>query len=275
MNVDESKLLKGQNEIVVLGKRATCETVVPMTESLKVGVDNIYQIQAVTGGSSCQAGAVSLSASGAPVDGTYHWYETAEDIEPIAGSTADTFTTPVLNKSKTYFVAAVNALGCEGARNAVKAEVVTYDPVSISETSLGILTSSYSTGNTWYFNDKVIPGATAQSISVKEAGAYKVEVAVGTCKTSSERQYVVTGLEETLSGITVYPNPADDEVSIRGLENIKVIKLISNTGQQLHSEMVNKRSVVTLDLKVYSSGLYLIKLIGKDNSVSTHKIIKR
>jgi hypothetical protein len=247
-----------------------------MTESLKVGVDNIYQIQNVTDGTSCQAGVVSLSASGAPVDGTYHWYETAEDIEPIAGSTANSFTTPVLNKSKTYFVAAVNALGCEGARSAVKAEVVAYDPVSISETSLGVLTSSYSTGNTWYFNDTVIPGATAQSISVTEAGTYKVEVAVGTCKTSSERQYVVTGgLEETLSGITVYPNPADDEISIRGLENIKVIKLISNTGQQLQSEMVNKRSVVTMDIKDYSSGLYLIKLIGKDNSVSTHKIMKR
>jgi len=275
LEVDESKLVQGQNEIVISGKRATCETVVPLLKSVKVTVDNLYQIQAVTGGTSCQAGSVTLSATGAPVDGMYHWYETSESVALISGSTGNSFTTPVLNKSKTYFVAAVNNFGCEGERKPVKAEVIIYDPVSISETSAGILTSNYATGNIWYLNDNEIPGATTQSIAVTESGMYKAEVIMGTCKSSSERQYVVTGLEEKSTGIGIYPNPVVEEVSIRGLENIKVIKLISSTGQQVHSEVVNNRSIVTLDMKEYPAGLYLIKLLDKNNSTSTHKIIKR
>jgi hypothetical protein len=73
--------------------------------------------------------------------------------EPIAGATGNSLQTPVLDKSKTYYVSAVNSFGCEGERKVVKAEVVKYEEVVISEVETGILSSSYVSGNVWYLND--------------------------------------------------------------------------------------------------------------------------
>ena len=69
---------------------------------------------------------------------------------PIAGQQSGEFITPVLTKTKTYYVAAVNSLGCESERVAVKA-VVSY-PNEVSLTLIDNLTlkSSHETGNQWY-----------------------------------------------------------------------------------------------------------------------------
>lgn len=274
IGIDETKLPLGENNILVYANRSSCDAV-PMMESVVVTRDNIYQVQSTVGGTSCQEGSVTLSASGAPENGSYNWYESLTATEPISGVSGNTYTTPVLDKTKAYYVSAVNELGCEGERMEVKAEVVKYDEIVITETEYGILTSSYTTGNIWYFNDKVIPGATSQTITVSESGTYKAEVTIGACKSSSERQFVVTGLEEVLSGISIYPNPVENEVLIRGLENTTTIKLVSNIGQQLQNVLVNGRSSVTLDMRDYPSGIYLVKLVDKNNSISTHKILKR
>jgi hypothetical protein len=111
--IDASKLVDGENSILVHAKRPTCDATVALAEPVKVVVDNIYKIQSVTEGSACQSGSVLLSASGAPSTGSYHWYESLAN-EPIVGETGSTLQTPVLDKSKTYYVSAVNSFGCEG-----------------------------------------------------------------------------------------------------------------------------------------------------------------
>lgn len=273
IGIDQTKLAFGENNMQVYAKRSTCDAV-PMMESLVVTREDIYKIQSTVGGTACQEGSVTLSASGAPVNGSYQWYESVTATEPISGVSGNTYTTPVLDKTKTYYVAAVNALGCEGDREEVKAEVVKYDEILITETSYGVLTSSYPTGNVWYFNDVVIPGATGQSIIASESGVYKAEVTLGECKTTDSYEFAVTGLEDVKSGITIYPNPVDDELTIQGFKHMKTLTLISNTGIQLQKLEISESSV-TLDMKMYPAGLYLIKLIGSNNSVSTFKVLKK
>ncbi len=273
IGIDETKLALGENDMLVYAKRSTCDAV-PMMESLVVTKDDIYQIQATTGGSACQEGSVTLSAVGAPENGSYNWYESISSIEPISGVSGNTYATPVLDKTKTYYVSAVNALGCEGERTEVKAEVVKYDEILITETAYGVLTSSYPSGNVWYFNDVVIPGATGQSITATESGVYKAEVTVGACKTIDSYEFVVTGLEDESLGITVYPNPVVDELIIQGLNKVKVITIVSNTGLQLQTLEVSESSA-KINMTNYPAGLYLIKLIGSNNAVSTFKVIKK
>src|SRR6476661_5163698 len=80
---------------------------------------------AVTAGSRCGAGSVSLSASGAPAGGSYRWYTVASGGTPIAGATGNVYTTPSLSASTLYYVSVVNSQGCESARTAVAATVNT------------------------------------------------------------------------------------------------------------------------------------------------------
>jgi hypothetical protein len=273
IGIDEAKLALGQNNLLIYAKRATCDAV-PLMEALAVTRDNIYQIQSAFATSACQQGSVTLSASGAPENGSYHWYESLSATEPISGVSGKTFTTPLLDKTKTYYVAAVNAIGCEGERTQIKAEVIKYDEILVTETTYGVLSSSYTTGNTWYVNDVLIPGAKSQSITVTQSGVYRVEVAIGNCKTSASYEFVVTGMERKDDGIEIYPNPVQEELTIQGLKNVHAIELISNIGLLIKTQEVKETSV-TMDMKNYPAGLYLVKLVGANNSVSTFKVIKK
>jgi gliding motility-associated-like protein/uncharacterized delta-60 repeat protein len=74
-----------------------------------------------TGGSSCTANSVSLSASGA-ANGEYRWYTVAVGGSPIAGETNSSFTTPALSATATYYVS-INNGSCESARVPVVATI--------------------------------------------------------------------------------------------------------------------------------------------------------
>jgi len=277
IGIDQSKLSVGDNNIIVFGKRASCDAT-PLLQTVSVKFDNVYQIQSVTNGTSCQEGAVSLMASGAPENGSYKWYESMESTDPISGSNSSSFNTPLLTKSRDYYVSAVNSLGCEGERKIVKAEVVQYEDVLISEPEYGVLTSTYSEGNVWYFNDAIIVGGNKQSIAADKSGVYKVEVTIGTCKTIDSYDFAVTAIEGNSSdGVSLYPNPVTTELTIdlRG-KKVASVNLISNTGVQLHNQNVSVgMENITLDMRSNPPGLYLVKLIGIDKSVSTYKIMKR
>lgn len=274
IGIDESKLTFGENTVMVFAKRNSCDAV-PLAQSLQIKVDEIYTIQSTTGGTSCQPGSVQLSASGSPTNGTYNWYESLNSAEPIAGFSGNVFQTPVLAKSRTYFVAAVNSFGCEGEREEVTADVINYDDAAIEEVQYGVIKSNYSTGNAWFRNDVLLPNVTGQTIQLTESGIYRLEVTIGSCKTTDEFEFVVTGIEEPGKGIALYPNPVDDELLINGLVNSKAVTLLSPTGSQLNHIELRDQSSVKINMKGYSSGLYLIKVIGTNKSISTYKIMKR
>lgn len=76
----------------------------------------------VTGADRCGAGTVTLHASGAPPLGTYRWYAATTGTTVLA--TGPDYTTPSLTTTKTYYVAMVNAFGCESSpRTAVTATI--------------------------------------------------------------------------------------------------------------------------------------------------------
>lgn len=64
--------------------------------------------------SHCGPGEVTITASGGAA-GEYRWYESATAATAIGTSTSGSFTTPVLQKSRTYYVSLVKK-GCESAR---------------------------------------------------------------------------------------------------------------------------------------------------------------
>lgn len=76
----------------------------------------------VTGSSRCNAGSVTLTASGAQANQQYRWYSSASGGSPLA--TGATYTTPTISNSTTYYVSFYNpSTGCESGRTPVVATV--------------------------------------------------------------------------------------------------------------------------------------------------------
>ena len=68
--------------------------------------------------------------------------------------------------------------------------------------------------------------------------------------------------------ISIYPNPASDIVSIKGIENINSIKVYSVLGA-LEKEVFNTNQI---DISELSSGVHLIQI--DNGTVFTKRIIK-
>ncbi|MEE1020451.1 MAG: T9SS type A sorting domain-containing protein [Bacteroidales bacterium] len=76
---------------------------------------------------------------------------------------------------------------------------------------------------------------------------------------------LVSGLNEAENGgITLYPNPATNLVSLNNAEMGSVVELIDIQGRVLKSLIVNSTSQ-TISLQGLESGLYLIKTTTSDN----------
>lgn len=244
-------------------------------------IDPTLLISSTTNGTSCKEGAVTISAEGTPAGGSYRWYENETDQIAIAGQNSSQFTTPVLEKSTTYYVSAVSQAGCEGVRVPVMAEVITFDDVVLSDLENGILSSSYVDNNQWFKDGVLIPGANGQNYTPVESGVYKVEVSFGSCVSSAERAVTITGIEdEDLSGLlTLYPNPVEDVLTVkfssRELLNPSIVDMMGRKLGTLIMKPQDQDFVGTYDFRSHPGGIYLLKVSDKEGKVITKRIFKK
>jgi len=272
--VQVSSLTEGENEITVLAKSSSC-AIFPLNEKTQVTVLKTL-VSSVEEGKSCHAGNVTLRAESLEASG-FHWYEDLQSTMAIAGQEGAEFVTPVLSRTKTYYVAALNALGCEGERVAVKANVVIFDDVTLGVEGT-TFTSSYATGNQWYLDGTLIEGATGATLTAETSGIYTVEVAINGCTSSASRELTITG-EEGAAGteFTLYPNPTADKIKL-AIPTSKEVRVtlvsasgvaianieLKNTGEQQQGEF---------DLTGYPNGVYILRIDDGDKLL-TKKVTK-
>ena len=83
-----------------------------------------------------------------------------------------------------------------------------------------------------------------------------------------------TGVEEqTVPHLQIFPNPAQDRVSIITDRRFSSIKVISLNGQEMGT-IVNFAKQYTLDISNYSKGVYLFEIAFEDGSVQRERIVK-
>ena len=244
-------------------------------------LDPTLVVSSTTNGTSCKEGAVVISAEGAPAGGSYRWYENETGGLAIAGQTANEFVTPILEKSKTYYVSAVSPAGCEGARVPVMAEVVNYDEVVLTDLGNGTLSSSYESNNQWYKDGVLIPGATAQEYTPVESGVYKVEVSFGSCTTSAERTVAITGMGEDgpMGPVSFYPNPVDEVLMVK-LGNKEwldpvIVDMMGRELGALSMKPVDGGLIGTFNFKGHAPGIYLLKVSDRKGKLITNRIVKK
>ncbi|HYG20207.1 MAG TPA: T9SS type A sorting domain-containing protein [Ohtaekwangia sp.] len=228
--------------------------------------------------SNCGPGIVTLEVSGAPADNGYHWFQNEADENAIPDNHGRTFTTPLLTESRTYYVAAVNRLGCEGPRTAVQATILKFEPVMITAAG-DSLKSNYSSGNQWYFNGNAIAGATQSYLVAIQPGTYRTEVQTGECTTTAAYVLEKTAEADGPFIITISPNPTKDEVRIEVLQHagkIDQVSVINGTGQSIGTlELQYNGNSFTGSLKLgaYPAGLYIVQFVTP-KGVHYRKVIK-
>jgi gliding motility-associated-like protein len=160
------------------------------------------------GVSRCNAGAVTLAATGASGAQVYRWYD-----DPILNNllfTGSSFTTPSLSASKNYYVSIFDSgTNCESARVTVAATVTTIakpiinpsGSLSICEGS-SIFLSAPAGFSTYVWSN----GQTTQQILATASGNYAVQTGNGTC------------LSETSDAVTVsvIPSPTKPVITASG-----------------------------------------------------------
>ncbi|MDN5395465.1 MAG: T9SS type A sorting domain-containing protein [Chryseobacterium sp.] len=89
-------------------------------------------------------------------------------------------------------------------------------------------------------------------------------------KTSSS---LSTHESNTIKDFNIYPNPADYEVFLEGLD--KNIELISIDGKKMEARVKMKDEKLILDVSHLLKGTYIIKGKNRDGKIVTEKFIKK
>ncbi len=153
-------------------------------------------------------------------------------------------------------------------------------PLPVISQSGNILTSTPGASYQWYLNGQVIAGAVYQQIFVTTPGNYKVKVwdSIGCSSLSALLAWTQVGnVDELSQSVSVFPNPADDEIQILINQNSEIehpeIKLLNMIGQQVEANAVkNDFNSFTISTESLASGSYWL-LITDTKIRSTVKII--
>jgi hypothetical protein len=225
----------------------------------------------------CRNGSVLLVATGNNQAETYNWYDSEESSNPL--STSATYQTPTLAETKMYYVSAVNALGCEGPRYAVTAEVTHYQDAAISILSRNRFSSNSSTGNQWYYNDQIIERATNQTITATKSGTYRVDITANGCTTSAALQHSLINVTDTHPYLA-YPNPlsSTDDLHVEILaEQIGSVQLINSSGTETNAVPMSLSAPgvwsSAIDMSGMPNGLYYLHIFA-DSKSTTIKVLK-
>lgn len=166
--------------------------------------------------------------------------------------------------------------GCQGSSTAVTT-VNSLPATPVITSNGGVLTSSAASGNQWYLNGTLIPGANSQTYAAMQAGIYTVIVTENDCVSNSSTGFttVDTGLKNLSNdaSLSVYPNPAKDILYLDGtiVNNDSFnVWLFDMQGKQVQNYSNSKAVTIT----EIPNGIYMLNIKNEiTNSQVFRKII--
>jgi hypothetical protein len=275
LSIPSGSVNSGINHFIVYEVNRFCNTITS-SDTISLNYVPVPSMAIAQGASSCGKGIVTLTASGAPTNGYYHWYDSLNAEASYLNQTSS-FQTDSLSKSKTYYVATVNKLNCESQRSPINATVINLIPAVIIVSDLNTLQSNYSEGNQWYLDHNAIIGGTGQTLTISSSGNYQLVVNSQGCSVANEKELVVTAIEPTSGMIKIYPNPVKDDLTIEVDSNEGITGEILNSlgipvlTLSFSPSIFGQASMVNLGLM--SSGIYLVK-INQGDKVLFGRVIK-
>lgn len=151
--------------------------------------------------------------------------------------------------------------------------IVIEDVPTISTSGVDLVSSS-TTGNQWYINGNLIPSATNQTYYPVANGSYTVE---NNCGTSTAYVVNTAGINEgALSNFNVYPNPAEQTITINGMNGasfdaVSIVNLSGTIVKQVNAIAVSKQ---TIDISNLENGIYFVRVQTASN-IEVVRIVKK
>lgn len=227
----------------------------------------------------CNGSSVTLKTSSGS-GYTYQWYKYGN---PIAGAVNQTL---VATTSGTYKVQVTNSNGCtkkSGTKtvNVLPLPNAVITPVGSTTICAGDsvrLNANTGSGYTYYWKKygNIINGAASSYYYAKNAGPYKVVVtgSNGCSKVSAAVNVSVITCREFLPGseqpVSIYPNPAYNELNVIGSEIYKV-EISTIEGKTVYTSL--EKGTQNIDISQLQAGLYFV-IIYSGNEIVTKRLEK-
>lgn len=213
----------------------------------------------------CDTGDVNLSASGTAT--TYNWDN---------GLGSGTNVSDNISNTTTYTVTGTDGNLCENTDQVTVVVNTSPSPIVNYSTQSGNLYTSTYMNYQWYLNGEVINGATSKTYTPTENGSYAVEVTDNNSCTGISSEYTISDLvgvrESNILGLSIYPNPTSNELTISVQENVN-IELKDINGKVLYSAQ-NITGENKLDMSPFTKGVYILQ-IDNGLNITTQKVIKQ
>jgi PKD repeat protein len=157
---------------------------------------------------------------------------------------------------------------------------------SFTHTGTSAITFTY-TGSTtydsvrWHFGDGGTSTVLSPTHTYTTSGTYTACIIVyGTCGNDTACQTVTasvtTGVASATSGlnsISIYPNPATEELNITGVSAISTYSINNITGATMQHGKLNT-GVNSVSLCGYAPGMYILDITGADGSRIITRVVK-
>jgi hypothetical protein len=142
----------------------------------------------------------------------------------------------------------------------------------------GVLSSSASSGNQWYYNGSEIGGAVDQTYAPTQNGTYSVIVtsAEGCSSQSEPFEVVGVGIGNIYSELplSIYPNPMNQSTQINISSLDASLLTISDVQGKLIMSIPVTSSQMVLSKNDLSVGMYMVQLLNNKNElISRSKLI--
>ncbi len=109
--------------------------------------------------------------------------------------------------------------------------------------------------------------ANTTSKSLNESGEFVINV-------QDSSVLSTTDVQESKFDFSVYPNPAQDFITIKSRNTISSIEVFTLSGQKLLHEKTTSNNTTIIDVKSFNSGLYLLKINSETKSYTKKLVIK-
>ena len=236
---------------------------------------------------------LSVSVGGTPANNTYKWYKNDTLVATITSDSTYTFTT-----NGKYWVVATNAIATELT---LYSDTITIAGLPIKDITLSAKETNGQVMLQWqtigelntasFIIQRSTDGRTFIDLATKEAvgsgnnGYGYVDAAAGGVnyyriksidKDGAFSYSNVSSLTINDSRLTIYPNPAKDILSIRGIATGEsfTASIVSVQGKKVSTSLSISDANASLGVKNLSAGMYLLELLGKDGDKQTIRFVK-